>query len=110
MVDFMSELETAAPDSEIFLMTIPPVTAAHEEKGIETMENINAFNALLRQTAAENSYNLIDFGVTLKDSTGYFAEDYAEADGLHFKPAAYVKMLDYIQDAIINEDFVFIPD
>ena len=103
MAPFVNELKSSAADSEIIIMTIPPVTADHERSHAENMPSINEYNTLLKSFALENGYTLIDICEALKDSTGYMAEIYAEQDGMHFLGAAYKAMLSNIQKTIDNE-------
>ncbi|MCL1823878.1 MAG: GDSL-type esterase/lipase family protein [Oscillospiraceae bacterium] len=100
MKTFVEALKNTVPDSEIYILTIPPVTAAHEQSSPENMEKINTYNDLLKILASENGFNLIDICAILKDSAGYFSSEYAEADGLHFKGTAYKAILSYIQEIL----------
>ena len=43
---------------------------------------------------------MMSFRSQLQDTTGYFSEKYAEADGLHFLGTAYKKMLSFLQKSI----------
>ena len=102
MEEFISELKAIAPASEIILLTIPPVTAEYEASNPERTADINEFNALLKASALRNGYFLIDTAAILKDGAGHLAENYAEADGLHFKGSAYKAVLSLIQYTIEN--------
>ncbi|MDE7295345.1 MAG: hypothetical protein K2N72_13055 [Oscillospiraceae bacterium] len=88
-----------SPETEIVIVGVPPVTAAYDStvEGMDVMAAVNAYNSGLAQFAAENSYIFVDPGVILKDSTGYFAGQYAEKDGMHFKSATYKILLSYIE-------------
>lgn len=96
-------IESNSPDSKIVILSIPPVTLAHEQKGQETMEQINAYNAELEQLAANGGYTFIDICTLLKDDSGYLSSDYAEADGMHFLGSAYITVLNYIESSINAE-------
>jgi lysophospholipase L1-like esterase len=102
MLTFIDTLKNKVPDSEVIVLTISPVTAAHEQSRPENMEDINNYNNLLKEASSANNFFLIDVGEILKDSTGYFAQEYAESDGLHFKSGAYKAILSYIQFTIEN--------
>ncbi|MCL2019426.1 MAG: GDSL-type esterase/lipase family protein [Oscillospiraceae bacterium] len=102
MEGFMEELAKAAPNSQIILLTIPPVTAEYEQSHPETIQNVNDYNYMLKTSALRNNYFIIDSAATLKDSEGYLAAEYAEADGLHFKSSAYKAMLSLIQYTVQN--------
>lgn len=97
MVELIAELEVACPTANIYIITIPPVTAAHEAEGNETMELVNTYNAQLKQICVTGGYGCIDLCSVLQDENGYLSSKYAEADGLHFLGDAYVAMLSYIE-------------
>lgn len=93
-------LQEASPDSYIYILSIPPVTKEHESEGQETMVMVNGYNKLLKDLADEIGVVYLDLCSELEDSTGYFAEKYAEADGMHFLGTAYKKMLSFIEKKI----------
>jgi len=100
MDGLINDLRELSPDSQIVIMSIPPVTYEYEttnDKDIN-MENINAYNSLLKDLAAENDYIFVDTSAILTDDRGYLANPpYAERDGMHLLPAAYKAMLSFIQ-------------
>lgn len=95
-------LREATPDSYIYVISISPVTKAHESEGQETMAMVNGYNKLLKDFADEEGVVYLDLCNQLQDSTGYFSDKYAEVDGLHFLGSAYKKMLSFIQSSIEN--------
>ena len=97
LVELIAELEVACPTASIYIITIPPVTAAHEAEGNETMDLVNTYNSQLKQICQTGGYGCIDLCSVLQDENGYLSEKYAEADGLHFLGEAYVTMLSYIE-------------
>ena len=97
MTELTALLEMACPTAKIYIITIPPVTAAHEAKGNETMALVNAYNSLLKELCAKGGYGCIDLCSELQDENGYLSSLYAEQDGLHFLGAAYIAMLNYVQ-------------
>lgn len=100
LVELIAELEMACPTAKICVISIPPVTKAHESEGNETMEKVNAYNTALKSLCDEGGYTYIDICTLFKDSEGYFADKYAESDGLHFKGNTYTVMLGYIQKTL----------
>lgn len=100
LVELISELEMACPTAKICVISIPPVTKEHEAEGNETMEKVNNYNAALKKVCDDGGYTFIDICTLFKDSEGYFADKYAENDGLHFKGSTYTVMLGYIQKII----------
>lgn len=93
-------LQEASPDSYVYILSIPPVTKEHESEGQETMVMVNGYNKLLKDLADEIGVVYLDLCSELEDTTGYFSEKYAEADGMHFLGTAYKKMLSFIEKKI----------
>lgn len=96
----IEEIRKVCPESYIYLISIPPVTKAHESEGQETMAMVNGYNKLLKDLADDIGVIYLDLCSELQDSTGYFSATYAEADGMHFLGAAYKKMLSFVQKSI----------
>lgn len=93
-------LREASPDSYLYLISIPPVTKDHESEGNETMAMVNGYNKLLKDTADEIGVVYLDLCSKLQNSSGYFDDDLAEEDGMHFRTAAYRRMLSFLQKSI----------
>ena len=100
MLDLISEIEVACPTADIVIISIPPVTAAHEAEGNETMELVNDYNSKLKAIAQNGGYLYVDLCGQLVDESGYFSDAVAEQDGLHFLGAAYITMLSYIEECV----------
>ena len=96
----VEELKENCPESYIYVISIPPVTKVHDNEGQETMVMVNGYNKLLKDMCDENAVVYLDLCSQLQDTTGYFSEKYAEADGLHFLGTAYKKMLSFLQKSI----------
>lgn len=96
----VDELKENCPESYIYVISIPPVTKVHDSEGQETMVMVNGYNRLLKDMCDENAVVYLDLCSQLQDSTGYFSDKYAEADGLHFLGTAYKKMLSFLQKSI----------
>ena len=97
MVELIAELEVACPTANIYVITIPPVTAAHEAEGNETMDLVNIYNTNLKDLCELGGYGCIDLCSLLQDENGYLSSRYAEEDGLHFLGDAYIAMLSYVE-------------
>lgn len=91
----VGELKEASPDSAVYVVSIPPVTKAHEQAGPETMEMVNKYNGMLKEMCGKGGATYLDLCSQLQDDSGYFSSLYAEADGMHFLGAAYKRMLAY---------------
>ncbi len=97
LVELIAQLETACPTAKIYVISIPPVTAVHEAEGNETMTKVLAYNSALKSMCQQGGFTYIDLCSVLQDETGYLSANYAEADGLHFLSAAYIRMLNYVE-------------
>lgn len=106
MSEFIDGLRQTCPDAKILLVSIPPVTAAHESEKPEKIENITKYNEHIAKLAEEKSVPYVNIFSLLQDSGGYLAADYAEHDGLHLKGAAYPVLLSAIQTAVENDGYV----
>ncbi|MGN1135422.1 MAG: GDSL-type esterase/lipase family protein [Oscillospiraceae bacterium] len=105
MSELVDSLRTVSPNSKIIILSIPPVTAAHESENPEKIPVIMDYNSKLLKTAEEKDCMYIDIFTMLQDDDGYLAADYAEADGLHFLGKAYGVVLSRIQYELeLNED------
>ncbi len=104
MGDFIDALSEICPEAEIAIISIPPVTAEHEEEKPEKLVNISMYNAHIKRVAEEKSVKFVDTYSLLQGATGYLADDYAENDGLHFKTAAYPVILSAVQTAFVGSN------
>lgn len=98
--ELVNKLKAECPKSEICVISIPPVTSdsSSAKAGNITNENIRKVNTKLKAMAAELDEKYFDLNSMLSDSKGYFREDYAEQDGLHFKGSTYKVMLSALQN------------
>lgn len=98
----IDKLSTACPNSEIYCLSVTPVTkdsSAAASSGI-TNEIIQSFNAYIEKLCNDSKIRYFDIYTLMCDADGYFSADYAEMDGLHFLGAAYDAMLSYIQSEL----------
>ncbi len=91
------DLRAVCPDSYIYIVSIPPVTKEHDAEGQETMTMVKNYNKQLKLMADETKVAYIDLCTELTDADGFFDPELAEADGMHFKLAAYKRMLSFFQ-------------
>ena len=100
MKSLVEALERACPTANICILSIPPVTKAHEAEGNETMAKVNSYNDELKAYCDQGGYTFIDICSGLIDEEGYFSSKYAEADGLHFLGGTYQAVLGYIEQVV----------
>lgn len=104
MDEFVRELQGVCPETQIIILSIPPVTEDHEKDNPEKIPVIEEYNSKLKTVADDNGCLYIDIFTMLQDEDGYLAEDYAEADGLHFLGKAYGTVLSRIQYELTGGD------
>lgn len=97
--DLVKKLREECPKSLICVISIPPVTAdsSSAKAGNIKNENIDMVNVKLKAMTAELEEEYFDLNTLLSDNSGYFREDYAEQDGLHFLGTTYKVMLSALQ-------------
>lgn len=98
--EFIDILKETSPTSNIYILSIPPVTAGREnfakEDGPILNSNIDAYNSELLKMANDKSVYFVDLNTGLKNNEGKFDTDMAAKDGLHFQPSTCDIMLEYI--------------
>ncbi len=98
----LEKLTASCPDSEIYCISVSPVTAdstSAASAGI-TNEMISEFNASIKDICGDMGLRYLDLYSLLVDESGFFGADYAEVDGLHFLGTTYDVMLSFIQSEI----------
>lgn len=99
-IEMIAMIEQACPTAKIVVITIPPVTKVHDAAGNETMEKVTEYNSRLKTMCDNGGYTCVDLCAYLQDSEGFFSDQYAEQDGLHFLGTAYIAMLGYIENSL----------
>ena len=95
--EFAQNVASALPDTNIYILSIPPVTESREQSDTPVLnENIDEYNSKLLDLANANGYHYVDVNSALKDADGKLPQDDAEDDGMHFHKSTYDKMLEYI--------------
>lgn len=95
---FMKKLRNACSDSEIYIISVPPVTS-DKETSVEAPilnSDLDSFNELLLEYANTNSLHYIDINSYLKDGGSSLPSSYAENDGVHLKYSTYELFINYI--------------
>lgn len=95
---FVDNVRKELPDSKIYILSIPPVTAERETAENEPINNldIDKYNSELLKMADEKKIYYVDINTALKGNDGKFPSEMAEKDGMHFVKTTYSVMLDYI--------------
>lgn len=95
----IQKLKTDCPDSGICVISIPPVTKNSSSAASAKINNsdIDSVNVKLENMADSTGVAYLDLNKMLSDDDGYFMEEYAEMDGLHFKGVTYKVLLSALQ-------------
>lgn len=95
---FMKNVMSTCPDSDIYIISIPPVTSEKEASVTVQIKNsdIDTFNEKLLDYCDRNSLHYLDMNTYLKNDNGVLSTDDAENDGMHLKYSTYTKFIDYI--------------
>lgn len=98
----VEKLQQNCPNSTLYILSITPVTKDSSSAAKSGIENsmIRDFNKFLKELASEKGVTYVDLYTLLSDDNGYFLNEYAESDGLHFKGATYKVVLKYIEELI----------
>lgn len=96
----VNDIKEELPGVEIYIFSIPPVTAGREApdspNGQILNESIDAYNSELLRFANENELNFVDINTMLKGNDGKLPDDYASRDGMHFNKSTYQLVVEYI--------------
>lgn len=103
--DFVDGIMAALPESKIYILSIPPVASAMENKGSGAILNstIDAYNSELLKLANDKKINFVDINTALKGNDGKLSGESSAKDGMHFKKDTYTLMLDYILKHTVKE-------
>jgi len=96
--DFIDEIKTILPNSEIYILSIPPVSTEKETttEGPVLNSQIDIYNSDLLKMANDKKIYFVDINTALKNNQGKLDSDKSQKDGMHFKRDTYDIMLDYI--------------
>ena len=96
--ELLNSIIAGAPAAQVYVLSIPPVTAAAEKakKGAVLNSDIDLFNSNLLELANQANVYFVDTNSALKNSKGKLDPALAEQDGIHLKKEAGEIILDYI--------------
>lgn len=95
---FVDSVMKELPDSKIYILSIPPVTAERESAESEPILNsdIDNYNSRLLKMANEKQIYYVDINTILKNNDGKLSSEYAQEDGMHFVKDTYSVVVEYI--------------
>jgi len=89
----IAQIKEKLPQAKLTLLTVTPVTA-EAEKQEPRYKHINDYNQGIKELAEKESIAFVDLApIFSSGSDGLY-----DADGIHFKPAFYSKLLDLLKD------------
>lgn len=98
--ELLSLTESFLPDAKLIVCSVTPITS---ESKFSTNENIDSFNAALKEYLDETEkWTYVDITRELKNSTNALKTDYNGGDGVHLAPAAYYAMLYQICERMVD--------
>lgn len=98
----INQLKKECPDSDICVLSVPPITANSSLASYSMITNsiIDNANSRIKSLCGELGVKYYDINSVLKDENGYFSEKYAEADGMHFLGSTYPVLLSGVQKVL----------
>lgn len=95
--DLVDNVKAVAPESKVFILSIPPVTASAEKlKKPILNSNIDIYNSKLLEIANTANVYFVDTNTALKNNEGRLDTALAEDDGIHLNAEGQTKLINYI--------------
>lgn len=97
--DLLNALKDYCPNSEICVVSVPPITANSTMASYSGINNalIDGLNEVISALCNDLETAYCDLNSVLKDDNGYFNEDYVYDDGMHFVGRTYPVLLSGVQ-------------
>lgn len=89
------------PDAQIYIQTIPPVSAKRSAGSGPSNDKIAAFNDLIVKMCAEKEVYLVDVAAAFTEPDGCLSSQNS-SDGLHFKKAAMTAWIHYLESHTVQ--------
>ena len=98
----LNTLKRDCSESTICVVSVPPITADSSIASYSGVTNtiIDNANAKLKSLCADLGLMYYDLNSVLKDANGYFNEEYAADDGMHFLGSTYPIFLSGVQNLL----------
>jgi len=107
----IEKIQSASPDTVIYVTTITPTTAkTARAKPQLSHDRITQTNRLIADMCNQMGVHLINLDEILKASDGYLRSEIAAGDGYHLTPTGYKQWLEYlITHTVYDPDSPYIP-
>lgn len=98
----INTLKRDCPNSAVCIVSVPPIAANSSMASYSGVTNtiIDDANAKLKSLSSDLGVLYYDLNSLLKDENGYFSDEYAEADGMHFLGTTYPILLSGVQNLL----------
>lgn len=94
--NLLTTLHSEIPSAKICCISITPVARKTDYPNIDNSA-VRSMNEYIEQQCKALGVDYFDFYSQISDDEGYFLTDYAEVDGMHFKPSTYKLLLAELQ-------------
>ena len=92
---FIEELKSKLPDTEVYVLSVLPISKRFESSSKVKQTNIDALNSKFSENAASLGITYIDVASVYKDGSGYFGSSYTDS-GYNLKSGYYAFLLNGI--------------
>lgn len=86
-----------APDAEVYVLAVVPVTRNKASGGVFTLERILNYNEMLQEVCSDYGCHYVDLYECFADEEGYLPSS-ASTDGVHLKQDQYPVLLEYLKN------------
>lgn len=94
--NLITTLHSEIPSAKICCISLTPVARKTDYPNIDNSV-VRAVNEYIEQQSKALGVDYFDFYSQISDDEGYFLTNYAEVDGMHFKPSTYKLLLSALQ-------------
>ena len=95
--DMVGKVKAAAPEATIYVLAVPPVTAAAEKlKKPILNSNIDTFNSKILEVANDANVYFVDTNTALKNNNSRLDDSLADEDGIHLNAEGGRQLLNYV--------------
>ena len=98
----LNSAKATAPEAQIIVLSIPPVTEFAEFNGDHPIKNsvIDEYNTYLLELSNKNDVYFVDVNTALKNNEGRLKPEFAEEDGIHLNAQGGQMLLNYVLNHI----------
>lgn len=94
--NLLTTLHSEIPNAKICCISITPVARKTDYPNVDNSV-VRSMNEYIEQQSKTLGFDYFDLYSQISDDEGYFLTNYAEVDGMHFKPSTYRLLLSELQ-------------